>query len=194
MLSLSHIRHYLSHVLLSSSEPAHQQEGHALVLEWIACDEPDDLRRGVARALLARSLLLKGELREAETHARQACEFLSTYLTHEVYARTVLGTVLLAQGRAMEARQVAELGVRDLEQMRSQGVFAVAMYLALAETCFAQGDTTAGDAALRDALRCVQARASDIPEAAARERFLTQVPENARTRELARQRWGEAAV
>ena len=194
LLSLSHVRHYLSHVLLNSSEPAHQQEGHALVREWSACDESDDFRRGTARTLLARSLLLKGELREAETHARQACEFLSTYLTHGIYARTVLGSILLGQGRATEARQVAELGVRDLERMRSQGVFAVAMYLALAEACFAQGDTGAGEDALREGLRCVRARASDIPEPAARERFLRQVPENARTLALARQRWGEATV
>ena len=42
-------------------------------------------------------------------------------------------------------------------------------------------------------LRCVRLRASDIPDMEARERFLRQVPENARTLELARQRWGEAA-
>lgn len=56
----------------------------------------------------------------------------------------------------------------------------------------AQDVREAGDEALRGALRCVRARASDIPEAEARERFLSQVPENARTLELARQRWGEA--
>jgi len=66
--------------------------------------------------------------------------------------------------------------------------------LALAEACLAEGDTGAGEAALRRAVECVRARASDIPEAGARERFLRQVPENARTLELARQRWGDAAV
>jgi hypothetical protein len=78
--------------------------------------------------------------------------------------------------------------------MRGEGVYAVGMYLALAEACIAQGDASAGEAALHKALRCVQARASDIPEAEARERFLSQVPENARTLELARQRWGESAA
>ena len=48
--------------------------------------------------------------------------------------------------------------------------------------------------ALRAALRCVRARSSDIPEPGARERFLRQLPENARTLELARQRWGEATA
>jgi hypothetical protein len=50
------------------------------------------------------------------------------------------------------------------------------------------------EAALRRALQCLRTRAGDIPDAAARERFLQQVPENARTLELARQRWGTAEV
>jgi hypothetical protein len=65
---------------------------------------------------------------------------------------------------------------------------AVGMRLALVEACFAQREQVPGDAALRQALKCVHLRASDIPDAAARERFLRQVPENARVRELARQR------
>jgi hypothetical protein len=52
-------------------------------------------------------------------------------------------------------------------------------------------DAGAGEAALREVLRCVHERASDIPDPALRERFLLQVPENARTLELARQRWGD---
>jgi tetratricopeptide (TPR) repeat protein len=194
-IGMSQARQCLCEVLLNSSERAHQQEGYVLALEWLACDEPDTFRRSAVRAMLAKALVGRGELREAETHARQACELLMPLLVpSRVRARTVLSIVLLAQGHATEARQVAVLGVRDLEQMRSQGVFAVAMHLALAEACFAEGDTEAGEAALRNALRCVQARASDIPEPAARERFLMQVPENARTLELARQRWGEATA
>jgi hypothetical protein len=62
----------------------------------------------------------------------------------------------------------------------------------LAEACLALGDEDAGEQALRQALRCLRLRAEDIPVAAARERFLHQVPENARALALARQRWGEA--
>ncbi|WP_157759079.1 hypothetical protein [Cystobacter fuscus] len=68
------------------------------------------------------------------------------------------------------------------------------MYLALAEACFARGDDTAGESALREALRAVRTRAGDLSAPEARERFLSQVPENARTLELARQRWGEDAA
>ena len=49
-------------------------------------------------------------------------------------------------------------------------------------------------AALRKSLQCVRSRARDIPDEAARQRFLREVPENARTLELARRRWGEEEV
>ncbi|EPX65420.1 Adenylate cyclase [Cystobacter fuscus DSM 2262] len=68
----------------------------------------------------------------------------------------------------------------------------VTMYLAQAEAYLAQDDVGAGESALRQAIRCVYTRASDIPDPTARERFLHQVPENARALELARQRWGDS--
>ena len=101
--------------------------------------------------------------------------------------------MLLAQGRATEAREVAALGVQGLERGGSQGAEAVGLPLALTEACLAEGDSQAGEAALRG-LQCLRTRAADIPDAAARERFLHQVPENARTLELARQRWGTTEV
>lgn len=60
----------------------------------------------------------------------------------------------------------------------------------LAEACFALGDDASGEQALRDALQRLNARAAAIPDTAFRERYLRHVPENARTRELARHRWG----
>jgi uncharacterized membrane protein len=64
----------------------------------------------------------------------------------------------------------------------------------LADACFAEGDTEEGEKALRQALRCVRSRAAEITDEAVRERYLRQVPENARVLELARQRWGETLV
>ncbi len=99
--------------------------------------------------------------------------------------------MLLAQERASEARQVAALGAQRLEQSGSECAATVGLRLALAEACLAEGDVQAGEAALRKALQCLRTCAHNIPDEAARERFLLQVPENARTLELARQRWGE---
>jgi len=96
-----------------------------------------------------------------------------------------------------EARQLA-LQILETEKMNLIHLavahltlaLVAALRLALVEACLAQGDEAQGETALRQALECVRLRASDIPDTVARERFLSQVPENARVRVLARQRWG----
>ncbi|AKJ05772.1 Adenylate cyclase [Archangium gephyra] len=202
-LAAAYAQNVLCGVLAGSPEPVHHQEAHSLlpelmphtqVLEWVSGENCYSYSQGLGYAMLAQLMLSKGELLEAEAHGRTACQLLKPLLTYSILAHTVLSSILLAQGRAAEARQAAMSGVRALEQMGGAGVYSVAMHLALAEACFADGDARAGEAALRRAVECVRARARDIPEAEARERFLRQVPENARTLELARQRWGEAAV
>jgi hypothetical protein len=179
--------------LAHSPEQGHRQEAHARVLECIGRGSAYPYLP-VMHVLLARLTAADGTWDEAESSARKAFELLAPFRVFLPFARTVLSTLLLARGHTAEARQEAALGVRELEQMGSAGGFAVGLRLALAEACFAEGDDSAGEAALRETLRCVRARADDIPEAAARERFLRQVPENARTLELARQRWGESAA
>jgi hypothetical protein len=91
----------------------------------------------------------------------------------------------------VEAREVAAVGVEWLEGCGGEGWGAVGIRLALAEACFAAGDEAAGEASLRRALTTLRECARDIPEPSARERFLSQVPENARALDLARRRWGE---
>ncbi|QRK06469.1 protein kinase [Archangium violaceum] len=190
----AYVQERLLMLLSGSPEPVHRQEARAMILEYTGSQEANSLREGVGHVILARLAAADGELDEAETHARQACELLAPFRLYLVDARTTLGTLLLSRAKLTEARQVAELGVQELERMGNNGVYAVAMHLARVEACFARGDDPAGDAALREALRCVRARASDIPDPTARERFLQQVPENARLLELARQRWNDAAA
>jgi hypothetical protein len=146
----------------------------------------------MASLSLARIALGRGALAEAEALAREACEKPFSYFL--MPARSTLSTVLLAQGRVAEARREAALGVREWEAMGGTGVAAVGMHLALAEACLAEGAPLAGEASLRRALQCLRERSLDIPDATVRERFLRQVPENARVLELACQRWGEAEV
>jgi tetratricopeptide (TPR) repeat protein len=193
-LAAVHARQLLMQALAASPERSHGQEAHDLVLEWMGNDGGDSYKWSVAHVILAQVLVASGRPREAEPYARTACELLVPFRFLLISARTLLSTSLVAQGRAAEARQVAALGVGVLEQAGSQGAYAVASYLALAEACFAEGDAGAGEAALRKAVECVRLRASDIPGTEARERFLRQVPANARTLELARQRWGETGV
>ncbi|PTL79385.1 serine/threonine-protein kinase PknK [Vitiosangium sp. GDMCC 1.1324] len=184
-------QNFLCQVMADSPDLEHRREAHAQAREWVVGAENGyAYRQGTVHAVLAKVMTDSGEPREAEPYARKACELLAMHQTELIHARTYLSATLLAQGRAAEARQEAEVGVRQLEQMGNAGVYAVAMHLVLAEACFAQGDVRAGELALREALRCVRDRANDITDPSLQERFLRQVPENARTLELARQRWG----
>ncbi|MFL5349054.1 MAG: serine/threonine-protein kinase PknK [Hyalangium sp.] len=176
--------------LAASPEPALQEEARTLALEWPASAIFSHLQRGQAYTALAQLSLASGSVAEAEARAREACELLSTFLPYKVFTRPCLVAALLAQGRATEAREVARLGVQELEQLGGSGACGVALHLALAEACFAVDDASEGDAALRECLRYLRVRAEDISEPMARQHFLQQVPENRRVLELARQRWG----
>jgi tetratricopeptide (TPR) repeat protein len=191
--AITYTKNHLALVLVNSADPTHHAEARQLALETLETEQMNVIHLGMAHIALARVAALEGQWAEAEAHSRQACEVLGQFQSHKLMARTTLCAALLAQHRAAESRAEADQGVRELEQLGPPGAMAVGMRLALVETCFAQADDATGDAALRQALDCVHLRASDIPEAAARERFLTQVPENARVRELARQRWGTDA-
>ncbi|EPX58117.1 serine/threonine protein kinase [Cystobacter fuscus DSM 2262] len=184
---------YRSVLLAGSADPEHRREAHVLAREGL-----DDglalFRQGVSHAVLAKTWSDPETLAEAEAHARKACGLLTPFQADVVFARSVLSGVLLARGNVAEAREMAVLGVHELERNRAQGVYAVAMYLALAEACLREGDRARAESSLRQALECVRARAADIPEPAHRVRFLRQVPENARVVALARECWGDASV
>jgi serine/threonine protein kinase len=170
---------YMAQVLAESTEPAHREEARALALKWA---ETPGINQGLACVVLAR---VTEEPRQAEAFARKACE-VSGALHHRLWAHACLSRTLLTQGQAAEARQAALLGVQEMEHVGDQILGAIGLYLALAEACFAEADAGAGASALRQALRCIETRAEDIPEPQARERFLRRVPENARALELAR--------
>jgi hypothetical protein len=184
-----HSQLYLALFLAHGGEPACQEE--ALALANDTGTQMLDVYTGLAHLVRARVAAARGALTEAEAWARKAYALLTHVRLWQFSVQVLLSQVLLAQGRAAEAREVAALGVRWMEETDCEGHRAVALYLALAEACLAEGDTPAGEAALRRASQCLRKRAEDVPEGEARERFLQQVPENARVLALTRERWGE---
>jgi hypothetical protein len=171
-------------LLCGSPDAAHREAARTLALKWVGAPSPNPTLSGLVHMALCR---LTADPREAEEHGRKACEPMGLLL-FEYHASLALSSLLLAQGRATEARQVATRGAREWAKTEGAGVAAVAVAVTLAEACFMEGDEEAGEAALSQAVRHLEARAEDIPDRAARERFLRQVPENARTLELAHQR------
>ncbi|HLL01700.1 MAG TPA: protein kinase [Myxococcaceae bacterium] len=188
--AITYSQMHLALVLVLSSEPAHHEEAHQLAARALETEQVNVLQRGLAHLALAKVAAARAQLPEAEAQARRACEVLNRFVPYQLIARATLCSVLLAAQRAAQARAEAEQGVQGLERIGGAGATTVGMWLALAEACFAQADVEPGEAALRQALRCVSLRAGDIPEPRARERFLSQVPENARAQQLALQRWG----
>jgi tetratricopeptide (TPR) repeat protein len=182
----------LSLLLSGSPDPAQRQKAREASLAWARSEKVSLLWKGVAHTVLAREAAGRGELAEAELYGRKACELLVTFPLFLLVARTTLSTTLRAQGRIAESREEAALGVAALERMGGAAEHAVAVHLTLAEACFAAGDAPAAEEALRHALRRLHARADSLSSPTLRERFLRQVPENARVLELARQRWGES--
>jgi hypothetical protein len=102
----------------------------------------------------------------------------------------VLGTLAmlrLAQGRTVEARNIAEEAVAQCMAMGGCGLFRGAFVrLARVEALHATGALGAARAAVADASARLLAMADRIPDPLHRRRFLEDVPENARTIALAR--------
>jgi serine/threonine protein kinase len=190
----SHVPHSKTHlamVLAWSPQASHQAAARELALDVMKDTMSNPLTIGRVHTVLAKVAAWQGMPHESESQARRACELLGPFLPYKSLARSVLCTSLLSQGRAAEAREVAGLGVQEVEQLGGGGFSAIGAYLARAEACFAGSDDEAGESALRQALSGVRARAGDIAELPLRERFLHSVPEHARVLELARLRWGE---
>jgi hypothetical protein len=189
-ISITFVHVHLALVAAGSSDRALREEVHDAAREWATAQDTNILWKGVAHYVLARIAAGRDAWAEAEAHGREACAQLRLMPPYLLLTHAFLSTLLLARGRAGEAREEALRGLELLKQVGGVSVHSLALHLALAESCFAEGAPLPGEAALREALRCLRERVRDFPEPAARERFLRQVPENARLLEHVQQRWG----
>jgi tetratricopeptide (TPR) repeat protein len=185
---------HMSLVLSSSSEPAHQEAAHRMALHSREVERTNPMHVGISTVSLSRVALARGALSEAESWAREACELLGPLALYQLRARICLSAALRGQGRLADSLAEAVQAVRLLEQVGGAGAASVEAWLALAEACLAQGDDAAAEEAVRKAVDCLRLRAADLPDAVARERFLSRVPANARVIQLARQRWETFAL
>jgi hypothetical protein len=121
-------------------------------------------------------------------YAQRASDVAPTRLS----ALAIKSAALLALGRAGEAKEVAALGVQIADELG--GAHEIKARLALVEALHSLGEADAAHAALEKALERLRLRVDDIPDAAARERYLTRVPANARLVALVRERLGLEAL
>ncbi|MDI3285070.1 protein kinase [Polyangium sp. 15x6] len=138
-----------------------------------------------AHGCLSSALLHEGDLVGAEAEARVAREALSTMPSYRLPASTFLVTSLLRQGRAAEARGIAE---QDFERLSAQGCMGLTesrFRLAVVEARMATGDLEAAREALAQARERLLSTAERIGDPAFRRSFLEDVPAHRRTLALA---------
>jgi tetratricopeptide (TPR) repeat protein len=151
-----------------------------------AMEKNGDLRlSGVARTYLATIALLSSDAATAEREARTAVAALQVAPPLRVTAVANLARALLAQGRVEEAVPVAREAFSALEAMGMIEEGESLVRLVYAEALRAAGLEAEFVAAIADARDRLYARASKISDPEWRRRFLTAVPDNARTLALA---------
>jgi len=142
---------------------------------------------GTGYGALAELKRRRGDLPGAEAETRAACEAMRPFpsLSWDLYAQRM--RILIELGRAAEARSIGEEAVQLLERLGLAGCGELDLRLALAEARHGAGQVDAARAGIADTIPRLKKRLDDIPEAAARERYLTEDPPCARLVLLAKE-------
>lgn len=140
---------------------------------------------GLGQLALAEVWAHRGELSRAEAAARQALPMFPAGTVGVPLGQAVLGRTLLAQGqgRLDEALGIVEGGLGTLRALGGRSFLDSHIYLAAVEAYRAAGNDGAAQEALAEGVHQMEWRAARIPDAAARERFLTGMRDNVRLRE-----------
>ena len=149
-------------------------------------------REGNARVYLAMILLLLGEEGSAELQARTAVELLAKTPTRRAVALATLAEVLIVSRRPGDALAAATEAVGLLAPAGVLDEGESQVRLVHAEALAATGDHAGARVAIGAARERLLARAAVIHDRPLRDGFLTRIPENARTIDLA-QLWLDQA-
>src|SRR5262249_36058467 len=144
---------------------------------------------GLARRELALIALMSGDLALAEREARAAIELFDVAPPLRAGALATLAQALLTAGRTDEALAHAREAKQLLDTLGTIDQGESQVRLVYAEALAAAGLLEEAAAAIRAARERLEARAARIHDGARRARFLTRIPDHARTLDLARA-WG----
>ncbi|WP_437521155.1 protein kinase [Sorangium sp. So ce726] len=138
-----------------------------------------------ARSYLAKIVLTAGEFDAAEREARAAVTLSQSAPTLGVLASAVLARALLGLGRIDEAMRAAAEASLQLAEFGTLEAGESFVRLTYAEVLAASGRRAEATAAIASARTALLTRAEKLSDPTWRERFLRDVPDNARTLELA---------
>ena len=145
----------------------------------------DRRMEGASRMYLAAILAAEGKLEDAEREADAAIELAAVAPTIQALAYATRSAIVLQRGRAGDALTTATRALELLSTLGKLEEGESMIRLAHAEALLATGDAQRGALALQHAHERLLARAAKIVDPAMRAMFLTQIPENSRTIELA---------
>ncbi len=191
-LGLDYARVYLARSLAFTGAPEALDEAERLARGVVSSNNAT--LAGVAHAALARIALRRGDLATADAESLLACEQARPFPGYSWDIAALRSRVLLALGRAAEARAVSEEALALLEHLRLEGYGEIDLRLAVAETREAVGELEAARDMLRVAVKRLRLRVLDIPAGTARDRYLDEVETNARLCALAKAHLGDDAL
>jgi tetratricopeptide (TPR) repeat protein len=139
---------------------------------------------GLGQLTLAEVWAGRGELLRAEEAARGALPMFAAGPVGRPLCWAVLGRSLLAQGRIGEALGAVEEAQAALRAIGGMSLLDIRVHLAAGEVYRAAGNPDAAREALAEGARQMARRVEQITEAAVRERFLMNVRDNVRLRQL----------
>ena len=153
----------------------------------------DPRLEGVSRVYLAEIFVAAGDFASADSEAATAVDTLTVAPALRVVAQAVRARALLGLGQTDQALAVASEAIVALEALGDVEEGESSVRLVHAECLAARGSRAAATAAILTARTRLLARAARIAEASWRQRFLTDVPSNARVLALA-ERWQRESV
>ncbi|WP_437964096.1 protein kinase [Sorangium sp. So ce260] len=140
-----------------------------------------------ARSYLAKIALAMGDFESAEREARAAAALSQSAPMLGAQASAIRARALLALGRTDDAMSTAAEASAQLAEFGTLEEGESLVRLTYAEALAASGRHAEALAAIASARDALLARAEKLSDPTWRERFLRDVPDNARTLELARQ-------
>lgn len=142
----------------------------------------------LSRLYLATILLLDGELADAEGEAHTALAMSPAGTSVHCESQINLARIVLVRGRTDEALELATKAMESMQALGGLEDHEALVYLVHAEALHAGGRTEQARAAIMAARDRLLARADKLDRPDWRQSFLENIPDHARTLELAR-RW-----
>lgn len=180
---LTYSRTYLGRALALSHDPQDWHTAEQLAQPVTTCKNASML--GLAHGVLAQVALQRGDLVQAESAAQTACGILRAFPPYKPDIVALHAQILHQMGKSEAAVTTCEEMLRELTALDIEPYGVLALYAELAISRQAIGDAVGTQAAVVQALPILQRRVKDIPDAAGRAVYLSQVAENARLLRLA---------